>query len=125
MNLVLDAGALIGIDRDSRRTAGLIELGRRSGANLLTAAPVVAQAWRGGARQARLARLLPMIDVRAARLDDARAAGELLASSGTADVVDALLAMVAVPGDQVLTSDPDDLRMLVAHRGIPVTVVRV
>lgn len=125
MNLVLDAGALIGIDRDSRRTAGLIELGRRSGANLLTAAPVVAQAWRGGARQARLARLLPMIDVRAARLDDARAAGELLASSGTADVVDALLAMVAVPGDQVLTSDPDDLRMLLAHRGIPVTVVRV
>lgn len=72
-----------------------------------------------------LARLLPMIDVRAARLDDARAAGELLASSGTADVVDALLAMVAVPGDQVLTSDPDDLRMLLAHRGIPVTVVRV
>jgi len=125
MNLVLDAGALIGIDRDSRRTAGLIELGRRSGANLVTSAPVVAQAWRGGGRQARLARLLAMIEVRAAHLPDAQAAGELLASSGSADVVDALLAMVAVPGDQVLTSDPDDLRMLLAHRDIPVTVVRV
>ncbi len=29
------------------------------------------------------------------------------------------------PGDQLLTSDPDDLRSLVAERGIPVTVVPV
>lgn len=125
MNLVLDAGALIGIDRDDRRTAGLIELGRRSGAGLVTTAPVVAQAWRGLARQARLARLLAMIDVRAAHLGDARAAGELLAAAGTADVVDALLAVLAVPGDQVLTSDPGDLRLLLGERGIPATVVTV
>ncbi len=125
MNLVLDAGALIGIDRDDRRTAGLIELGRRSGAALVTSAPVVAQAWRGSARQARLARLLAMIDVRGVHLADARAAGELLAATGTADVVDALVALLSVPGDQLLTSDPDDLRSLVAERGIPVTVVSV
>jgi hypothetical protein len=37
------------------------------------------------------------------------AASELLAATGTADVVDALLAVLAVPGDQLLTSDPDDL----------------
>ena len=43
MNLVLDAGALISIDRDDRRTAGLIELGWRSGAGLVTTAPVVGQ----------------------------------------------------------------------------------
>ena len=119
MNLVLAAGALIGIDRDDRRTAGLIELGRRSGATLATSASVVGRAWRGSARQARLARLLAMIDVRAAQLVDARAAGELLAATGTADVVDALLAVVAVPGDQVLTSDPDDLRALVAEAAHP------
>ena len=125
MNLVLDAGALIGIDRDDRRTAGLIELGRRSGAALVTTAPVVAQAWRGSARQARLARLLGMIDVRSAHLAEARAAGELLAAAGTADVVDALLVLLAVPGDQLLTGDPDDLKALVGERGIPVTVVRI
>ena len=125
MNLVLDAGALIGIDRDDRRTAGLIELGRRSGAALVTSAPVVAQVWRGSARQARLARLLAMIDVRAANLSDARAAGELLAATRTADVVDALLALLAVPGDQLLTSDPGDLGLLAAERGFPVTVVPV
>lgn len=125
MKLVLDAGALIGVDRDDRRTAGLIELGRRTGAELVTSAPVVAQAWRGSARQARLARLLAMIDVRSVHLGDARAAGELLAATGTSDVVDALLAVLAYPGDQVLTSDPGDLGLLLGERGMPVAVVTV
>ncbi|MPZ65765.1 MAG: hypothetical protein GEU83_09715 [Pseudonocardiaceae bacterium] len=123
MNLVLDAGALIGIDRDDRRVAGLIELGRRAGAPLVTAAPVVAQVWRNGGRQARLARRLPMIDVRGAGLREARAAGELLAATGTSDVVDALLALVVVPGDHVLTSDPADIRTLLDGREIPAIVV--
>jgi hypothetical protein len=125
VNAVLDAGALIGIDRDDRRTAGLIELGRRSGAPLVTAAPVVAQAWRGSGRQARLARLMAIIDVRSTHLVDARAAGELLAASDAADVVDALLALLAVPGDQLLSSDSADLQALIEVRGVPVTVVRV
>jgi hypothetical protein len=125
VNLVLDAGALIGIDRDDWRTAGLIELGRRSGAGLVTTAPVVGQVWRGSARQARLARLLAMIDVRAAHLAEARAAGELMAATSTADIVDALLVLLALPGDQLLTSDPNDVRALVAERRIPLTVVAV
>ncbi len=125
MNLVLDAGALVAVDRDDRRVAGLVELGRRAGATLVTAAPVVAQAWRGSARQARLARQIRMIDVRPTGLTEARAAGELVAHAATSDVVDALLALVAVPGDQVLTSDPDDLRHLLDRRDIPVTVVPV
>lgn len=66
-----------------------------------------------------------MIDIRAARLPDARAAGELLAAAGTADVVDALLALLAVPGDQLLTSDPEDLRLLIGERSVPVTVATV
>jgi hypothetical protein len=125
VNLVLDAGALIAIDRDDRRVAGLIELGRRAGAALVTTAPVVGQAWRGSARQARLARLLAMIDIRSAGLPEAKDAGELLAANGSSDVVDALVALVAVPGDQVLTSDEEDLRALVDQRGLPVTIVKV
>ncbi len=66
-----------------------------------------------------------MIDVRGTGLHEARAAGELLAASGTSDAVDALVVMVALPGDQLLTSDPADLRTLVTHRAFPVTVVRV
>jgi hypothetical protein len=66
-----------------------------------------------------------MTEVRTTGLREARAAGELLTVSGTTDVVDALVALVAVPGDQLLTSDPADLRTLVTHRAVPVTVVHV
>lgn len=124
MNLVLDAGALIAIDRDERRIVWLVELGRRAGASLVSVAPVVGQAWRGGSRQARLARLLSMVDVRPTGVSDARTAGELLAATGRSDVVDALLALVALPGDQVVTSDPAELRVLLDRRDIPGTIVR-
>ena len=125
MNLVLDAGALIGIDRDDRRVAGLIELGRRSAADLVTTAPAVGQAWRDGARQARLARALAMIDVRPVVLDDARDAGALLGRAESSDVVDALVALLALPGDQVLTSDPVDLSRLLDARHLDARVVTV
>jgi hypothetical protein len=125
MNIVLDTGGLIGIERDDRRVAGLVELGRRAGATLVTVAPAVAQAWRGGARQARLARWLSMIDVRVTGLPEAKAAGELLAASSTRDAVDALVTLVAAPGDQLLTSDPKDIRALVGARTIPITVVSI
>lgn len=125
MNLILDAGALIGIDRNDRRVAALIELGRRAGAELLSTAPVLAQAWRNGARQAQLARTLSMIDVRPVGIDEAKAAGELLASASTSDVVDAFIAQLALPGDQLLTSDPGDLKSLLSARNINATIVTV
>lgn len=125
MNLILDAGALIAADRDDRRVAGLIELGRRAGAGLRTAAPVVTQAWRHGARQARLARLLAGTHIAPVDVAAAKAGGELLAASGTSDAVDALLVGIARPGDQVLTGDVADIERLVAARGMSVRVVKV
>ena len=125
MNLVLDAGALIGIDRMDREVLGHIEIGRRGGANLVTSAPVVGEAWRDGARQATLARNLRMIDAIPVESKDAQRAGELLGVAGLADVVDALLVGVAQPGDRVLTSDPTDIRILVEARRVDVTVVVV
>lgn len=125
MKLVLDAGALIGIDRDDRRLAGFIELGRRAGAELVTTSPVVGQAWRDGGRQARLARALAMIDVRTVGLDDAKDAGELLGRTRSSDVVDALVALLALPGDQLLTSDVSDLAGLVEAQGGGIRVVAV
>jgi hypothetical protein len=125
VNLILDAGALIAIDRDDRRVAGLIELGRRAAASLVTTAPVVGQAWRDGARQARLARALAMIDLRPVALQDAKDAGEMLGRAGSSDVVDALVALLAMPGDQVLTSDPHDLARLVDAGQVDVRVIAV
>jgi hypothetical protein len=125
VKLVLDAGVLIGIDREDRRVAGLIELGRRAGAGLVTTAPVVGQAWRDGARQARLARALAMIDVRTVGLHDAKDAGVLLGRNGSSDIVDALVVLLALPGDQLLTSDVDDMAGLVGAQDGDVRVVAV
>lgn len=125
MRLVLDAGALIGIERADRRVAGLIALAARADAGLLTVAPALAQVWRDGARQAHLARALPMIEVVATDTHDAKLAGELLGLAGSADVVDALVALAARPGDQVLTSDPQDLTALLRARGVEARVVVV
>lgn len=125
MKLILDAGALIGIDRNDRRVAALIELGRRADAELVSTAPVIAQAWRNGAKQAQLARALPMIHIRSVGIDEAKAAGELMASTNTSDVVDALLAQLAMPGDQILTSDPGDLAALLRGRSVNATIVSV
>ena len=79
-------------------------------------APVVAQVWRSGSsRQARMARLLNADDteVLAFDLEMAKAAGRLLAESGTADVVDASVVLCArLRGDRVVTSDPQDLLRL-------------
>ncbi len=83
------------------------------------------QAWRDGAHQARLALALAMIDVRPVALTDAEDAGALLASAGSADVVDALVALLALPGDQLLTSDPGDLGRLIDARQVEVRIVVV
>lgn len=121
----MDAGALIAIDRADRRVVGLIALARRAGADLVTVAPVVGQAWRDGSRQARLARALPMIDVLAVDLESGKAAGEVLRESHGSDVVDALIVLAVRPGDQVLTSDPDDITELLAARRVAASVVIV
>jgi hypothetical protein len=125
VKLVLDADALIGIDRDDRRVAGLIELARRSGGGLVSIPPVLGQAWRDGARQARLARSLRMVSIADTTETDARRAGGLLGEVGGEDIVDALLALLVAPGDQVLTSDPADLDELIRARGVAAVVVRV
>ena len=126
MRLVLDAGALIGIDRHDRRVAGLIELARRAGAELVTVAPV-RRSGMAGRRAADGPRPCPRTWSRSGRrADEARpAAGELLAAAGASDVIDALVALAALPGDQVLTSDPADLSALLDARGVTARVVRV
>ena len=66
-----------------------------------------------------------MIDAIPVEMEDAQRAGELLGAAGVADVVDALLVGLALPGDRVLTSDPTDIRILAEARGVDVIVVVV
>ncbi|MGI8730662.1 MAG: hypothetical protein ACR2LK_11875 [Solirubrobacteraceae bacterium] len=78
-------------------------------------AGALAQAWRNPARQVRLARVMSAAGIVIHSLDaaGARAAGQLCAATGTSDVVDASVVLVAGVVDGVtVTSDPDDLRRL-------------
>jgi predicted nucleic acid-binding protein len=113
--VVLDTGALIGFERNDRRVVAIIARALHHHDPLLVPAGVVAQAWRDGGRQTRLARLLGSPRCEVLVLDDlqARAAGQVCGVAKTADVVDASVAVAARDhGAMVLTSDPDDLRRL-------------
>lgn len=86
---------------------------------------VVGQVWRRGAQQARLAVALRGVEVAALDGGAGRRAGELLAASATADVIDAAVALLAEDGDVIHTSDPDDMAHLVATLGRDVEIIRV
>jgi hypothetical protein len=114
--VILDAGFLISIDRGERAARNLLVALARRGQPLRTTHPVLAQVWRDGASQARLAAFLRSVEV--LPLDDGKPLGRLLAVAGTADVVDAHLVLLAVRfGDAVLTGDPDDLGRVAAALG--------
>ncbi len=124
--VILDAGALIALDRNDRsmwaRFARVLE---RQG-DLVTHAGIVAQVWRHPARQARLLRALPFIDVRPLTVELAQASGLLLASSKTSDVHDAALAVLCQAGDVLLTSDVRDLSSLLSALALfSVDIIRV
>jgi predicted nucleic acid-binding protein len=118
-NVVLDAGALIALERGSPAVRGYVLLADRGHAALATSAAVVAQVWRGGSRQARVARLLASDLVTELALDPeaSRRIGMLAAAAaGARDVVDGHIAIIALERDAVvLTSDPDDI----ARWGVP------
>lgn len=113
--VVLDSGALIALERRDRRMLAITDalVARRRTA--IVPAGVVAQCWRASARQHAVARLLKHGAVTIHPMSDevAYAVGALLARSGTADVVDGHVALLATRmRATVVTSDPDDMRSI-------------
>jgi len=125
MALLLDAGALIAIDKRDPRVRSRLRAALEERVPVRTGATALAQVWRDGSRQANLAAALDGIDVLPLRTDDGSRIGELLGATGTTDVVDAHIAVLAEPADQVLTSDPKDMRRLLEARGVRALAVRV
>jgi hypothetical protein len=124
--LVLDAGAFVAVERGDREVVALVKRERLSGRAPVTNGGVVGQVWRGGrGKQVPLARLLAGVEV--VPIDDllGRRAGTVLARSGRSDAIDAAVVCLATDGDDILTSDPDDLRDLAQAAGIHVELIRV
>ena len=111
--LILDAGALVGVDRNDPDVVHLLRRAQQEGLELRTNPMVVAQVWRDRrGRQANLARLLQAVQVLPVQDPDGREAGALLGRAGTSDPIDATVVLLADPGDRILTSDPGDLTAL-------------
>ena len=128
--LVLDAGALIALDRNNRVAWSMLRVAADDASTVQVPAGVIAQAWRDGRRQALLSRALAHCDE--VPLDGvvARAAGLLCGRAGTADVIDASVAIIAAGvarhGDvAIITSDPDDIRRLLSELDVEARVVQV
>jgi hypothetical protein len=114
--LTLDTGALIALERGEQRMMALLDrMVMLSGAVIHIPAGVVAQAFRNGARQVYLRRLMKKPQAKVVALDEQTAyvAGMLLGRRGASDVIDASVIVCARRYDQaIVTGDPDDLRQL-------------
>ncbi len=112
MTIVLDAGALIALERNDRALWAALKLAAASDADVVVPSAALAQVWRGTKAQARLAAALEHCVI--APFDpEARAIGELCGRTRTTDVCDAHVAIVAARrGKALYTSDPVDLRRL-------------
>ena len=128
--LVLDTGALIALDRNDRTVWAMLRNAADDSAQVSVPAGVIAQAWRDGSRQALLARALTDCDEVPLEGALARVTGLLCGRAGTADIVDASVALVAAARSQtgptaLVTSDPTDLRHLLHALDASVRLVTI
>src|SRR5438128_527503 len=113
MRLVLDAGALIALERNDRAMWRRLKSALHLNEIPVTHGGVIGQAWRGrGSRSALLSLALASVDVRSVDEDLGKRSGELLARAKKNDVIDAALVLLSADGDVIATSDPGDLEPL-------------
>ena len=113
--IVLDAGALIALDRGDKRMIALLQRALIQGRAFRVPAGVVGQVWRDGRVQVTLSRFLRSEGVEVIPLDEqlARSCGELCGATNSRDIIDASVVILARERrDPIVTSDPDDLRRL-------------
>jgi len=113
--IVLDAGALIALDRGDKRMIALLQRAFTQGRAFRVPSGVVGQVWRDGRVQVTLSRVLRSEGVEVIPLDEqlARSCGELCGATNSSDIIDASVVILARERrDPIVTSDPDDLRRL-------------
>jgi hypothetical protein len=115
--LVFDAGGLIALDRGDRAVGALLAVAAHDDVEAVTSSACIAQVWRDPARQARLTRALAGFLEWPLDPACARRCGRLLARTGTSDIADAAVSLLARDGDLVLTSDPEDIGRLLNANG--------
>jgi hypothetical protein len=113
-----DTGALVAAERNNRQMWAL-HAGYLAEEVIPTApAPVLAEAWRGGSRQASLSRLLRACDTEPMSENLAKDLGILAGKAGHDDIVDVCVVEGAVRrGDAVVTSNVTHIRTITEAAG--------
>jgi hypothetical protein len=113
-----DTGALVAAERNNRQMWAL-HAGYLAEEVIPTVpAAVLAEAWRGGSRQASLSRLLRMCDTEPMSENLAKDVGVLAGKSGHDDIVDVCVVEGAVRrGDAVVTSNTTHIRTIAEAAG--------
>lgn len=122
-----DTGALIAGDRNDRRMWALHVGFIAEEVVPAVPAPVVAEAWRGGSRQASLARMLAGCDIEEMTADQARRVGELAGRADHEDVVDVAVVEGATRRDDdvILTSNESHIRKIIKATGKRIRIENV
>ena len=108
-----DTGALIAAERNNRRMWALHAALLAEEVVPVVPTPVLAEAWRGGPRQASLARLMAMCEVEEMTEEQAHAVGVLAGKSGHDDIVDVTVVEGAVRrGDAIVTSNREHIELV-------------
>jgi hypothetical protein len=102
-----------------------LERAQRAGEPVRTTTTVIAQVFRKPAAQVALTRLLRGVDEQSLDGERARKTGALLSAAECSDVVDGSLVEAARDGDEILTSDPDDILALATAAKKTLIVTRV
>jgi predicted nucleic acid-binding protein len=112
--LALDSGALIAAEKDQRVEA-VLRRWLRAGARVIIPAPAIAEAIRGGPKDAAANRLIKAVDFVASTSEAiARDAGARLGDASSSETIDALIVATAHAhlATDILTTDPADMRNL-------------
>jgi hypothetical protein len=121
--VVYDAGVLIAADRNARTVWAEHKVRLEAGIVPAVPAPVITQVSRSPA-QVQLRRLLRGCEVMPLTQHRAHAAGQLLGTAGSADVVDAAVAQLAAElRADVVTGDQADIRRLLDISGSPGRII--
>ena len=131
MPIVLDTGALIAIDRGDRDVLSRLQTAFDNGNEVQAPAGAIGQAWRHPSRQVLLSRTLKRCDEVPLDGSIARSSGQLCGQTGTADVIDASVAISVADSSHhdndviLLTSDPRDMRTLLSALHTKARIVEV
>ncbi|MGQ0521927.1 MAG: twitching motility protein PilT [Actinomycetota bacterium] len=121
-----DTGALVAGERNDRRMWALHAGFLVEEILPVVPAPVLAEAWRGGARQASLARLLALCDVEPMSEEQARQVGVLAGKAAHDDVVDVTVVEGAVRRrDAVVTANEEHIRRIANAAKVRLRIERV